>query len=445
MQSRLSVWWGSHLTFGQPDAGIELLMGARDRCDEVGDEFWAAYAEGALSLGRVFQGREDLAVEHLLAMGARRRVHPSTRLQVDELTRQVLVDYALGRYHAVGEATEVIARGLDGVSEINVQGTALAVAGWIGVEQGDAVSVVSDMEALLARYLTEGELQHVPSILLALSRALLAEGRPDEAAAHLLASWTVPELQAFVRARLWYRHDLALCELLAGRTESAATGFEDLLADATAVANPQEEARAHFGLGLLLRQAGEHQRAEGHLHAALEVHSHHGYRQMAAGALEGVAGLELDHGRPTVAVRLFGAAAAVRTEAGVSFRLGWQTGYDADLDRARAQLDESVFTEEWSRGRELALPDAVDLARRGRGERGRPTFGWDSLTATEQKVAGLLVEGRTNPEIAHALLMGRETVKSHVSSILRKLGLANRTQVASALAARAGTKIANGG
>lgn len=32
--------------------------------------------------------------------------------------------------------------------------------------------------------------------------------------------------------------------------------------------------------------------------------------------------------------------------------------------------------------------------------------------------------------------MGRETVKTHVSSILRKLGLANRTQVASAVASR---------
>ena len=56
-----------------------------------------------------------------------------------------------------------------------------------------------------------------------------------------------------------------------------------------------------------------------------------------------------------------------------------------------------------------------------------------------QQVAELLVDGSTNPEIAHALLMGRETVKTHVSSILRKLGLANRTQVASALATRVGS------
>ncbi|MEZ5135423.1 MAG: hypothetical protein R2699_10310, partial [Acidimicrobiales bacterium] len=374
MDGRLSVWWGSHMTFYAPEAGIGILTDGRDRCDEVGDAFWAAYAEGALALGRVFQGRDDLAGAHLQAMAARRRVHPSTRLQVDELTRQVVVDYALGRYDAVHDTTEVIARGLDGVSEINVLGTAMAVAGWVRVEQGDAAGVAVDMEALLVRYLNEGEMQHVPSIILALARALLAEGRADEAAAHLQGSWDVPELQRFVRARLWYRHDLALAELLAGRTASAVAGFEAMLDDATAVANPQEQARAQFWLGLLDRRAAAHHRAEGHLHDALETHAEHGYRQMAAGALEAVAGLELDHARPAVAARLLAAAAAVRAEAGVTYRLGWQTEYDADLDRARSSLDDGAFAEAWRRGSELDLAEAVELARRGRGERGRPTF-----------------------------------------------------------------------
>lgn len=116
MEGRLSVWWGSHLTLYQPDAGIELLSGARDRCDGVGDRFWAAYAEGALALGRVFQGRDDLASEHLHAMAARQLVHPSTRLQVDELTRHVVVDFALGRYDAVREVADAVARGLDGTA-----------------------------------------------------------------------------------------------------------------------------------------------------------------------------------------------------------------------------------------------------------------------------------------------------------------------------------------
>ncbi len=54
-----------------------------------------------------------------------------------------------------------------------------------------------------------------------------------------------------------------------------------------------------------------------------------------------------------------------------------------------------------------------------------------ALSLREQQVLEQLAHGRTNREIAATLVISEETVKSHVSNILAKLGLENRTQVIS--------------
>jgi DNA-binding NarL/FixJ family response regulator len=52
------------------------------------------------------------------------------------------------------------------------------------------------------------------------------------------------------------------------------------------------------------------------------------------------------------------------------------------------------------------------------------------LTARELEVVSLIGSGEPNKRIASALGIGERTVRSHVSSILAKLGLSSRTQVA---------------
>lgn len=58
------------------------------------------------------------------------------------------------------------------------------------------------------------------------------------------------------------------------------------------------------------------------------------------------------------------------------------------------------------------------------------------LSPREREVAHLVAQGRSNREIAEALIVGERTIETHVSSILAKLGLSSRRQIAAWVAER---------
>jgi DNA-binding NarL/FixJ family response regulator len=72
-----------------------------------------------------------------------------------------------------------------------------------------------------------------------------------------------------------------------------------------------------------------------------------------------------------------------------------------------------------------------------------PVGGLDSLTAREREVLALLVEGRTNRQVAGQLFISEKTVSVHVSNLLAKLGVNSRAEAA-ALARRSGPSGAGG-
>ena len=134
-------------------------------------------------------------------------------------------------------------------------------------------------------------------------------------------------------------------------------------------------------------------------------------------------------GRNQHAARLFGAADAIRQRSGeVRFKV-YQDGYEAAVSAVRDALGEYDFDAAWAEGAALSTEEAIAYAQRGRGERKRPTSGWESLTPTERDVVRLVSDGLANKDIAARLFISPRTVQTHLTHVYTKLGLTSRVQL----------------
>ena len=87
-----------------------------------------------------------------------------------------------------------------------------------------------------------------------------------------------------------------------------------------------------------------------------------------------------------------------------------------------------------SEGRSTLAPEAADVLVKAVAA---PREIGDTLSQREREVLRLMAEGLTNADIAARLVIGVSTVKTHVSSVIAKLGCSTRTE-ACALAIRRG-------
>lgn len=115
------------------------------------------------------------------------------------------------------------------------------------------------------------------------------------------------------------------------------------------------------------------------------------------------------------------------------------------LGRARALLALGIVRRRARRRGDArkAIEEAVavfeECGARGWAERARSELGRiggrrrdHGLTSAERRVAALVAEGRTNREVAAALVLGERTVETHLSHIYAKLGVRSRTELARA-------------
>jgi DNA-binding NarL/FixJ family response regulator len=98
------------------------------------------------------------------------------------------------------------------------------------------------------------------------------------------------------------------------------------------------------------------------------------------------------------------------------------------LKRSRpAEIAQAVRTV--AAGESLLFPAAIRRLAAGQGNpRARAVLERAALTEREAQVLRLMTRGLSNAEIAAELVLGIQTVKTHVSSLLGKLGARDRTQ-----------------
>jgi predicted ATPase/DNA-binding CsgD family transcriptional regulator len=181
---------------------------------------------------------------------------------------------------------------------------------------------------------------------------------------------------------------------------------------------------------------------EARLKEAVRIQERIGHRWGVAASVEGLAWVAASSERLERAALLLGASAALWQDLGNPLLPYWRDHHDGCEAAARTGLGEARYRARWEEGFALgwerqiaaALEDEAPVPRQAPST---PEGDTGELTARELEVARLVADGLSNPAIASALFVSVATVKTHVSHILRKLGLESRTQLAGWVAAHA--------
>ena len=211
------------------------------------------------------------------------------------------------------------------------------------------------------------------------------------------------------------------------------------------VGNKQGLGNKLSDLGRVSHEAGDGRAAARHYAESLRLLWEGGDAWYLASPIEGMAAVAVEAHRDDQAARLLGAAAALRERSGATVWPGERGRLDRAVAVVRAALGEQDYAREMAVGRMLTLSEVVaevaalaDAFPNPAASAPPPSPAEAAgLSRREQEVLRLLAAGKSNPEIADALFIGRGTVKTHVGNLLTKLGAASRTEVA-AIAHRRG-------
>jgi excisionase family DNA binding protein len=329
------------------------------------------------------------------------------------------------------------ARARSPAASARLRSKALTWEGTIAHFQGeDAADLLAESLRLCQR---TGDSLGAAFALLTIGMIMLAQGDQNRAESFLeRASDRFQRLSHRRGTALSFFH-LGLLAYGRGRPVRAATLLTEALGRHRDLADNYGVAISLNALGLVACDQGDQRRAIDSFRESLGVWRTIGTEEVLADWLAGVATLAVARGQGERAVRLFARADALADALGYAFPPPERQRHERAAMTSRQALGDTAFDAAWSAGRAASLAHtladaeaflttaAADLAGRDMPD---PAVTATGLTPRELDVLHLLVEGKTNPEIAAALFIGRQTVVTHVRHILAKLGVETRTAAA---------------
>ena len=209
----------------------------------------------------------------------------------------------------------------------------------------------------------------------------------------------------------------------------------DLLMEAVALCRKHDARQIMFvylnSLGRAALQRGDVTGARQMFAECLIGNRDFGWKMRFVESLENVASLALAEHEELRSARLLGAADSLRHDIGYVAYATERLYRDRDVVVARRALGDEAFESAWREGRAMTVADAISealdcLDGESRHQKNPPS----TLSRRELDVLRLLVEGKSDREIAGDLFISHHTVMRHVSNILNKLGVESRTGAA---------------
>ena len=330
-----------------------------------------------------------------------------------------------------------------GQAPVAVRTNAMQTAGWLAGYQGDYDAAAALLTEAIRLARADEDRWGTAMALMPLGQAELQRGDYQQAAARTEEAITLflPLEATAITGPQFLNRAYTLLGRIAfalGDFERAAAALEEALGRARARGFRWGLGDTLRCLGDLARERGDHEGALAFYRESVELATDHGDRRFLAQTLAGIAVVVAVQGRMESAVRLAGAAAALRQQIGIPVEEWQRAAYDLGLERARATLSAGAFAAAWAAG--FALPAAAVIAEALAAAApvapaGEPSGTTDpalaaGLTPREREVLRLLADGSSDREIAAALSISERTAGNHVQHILQKLNVDSRTAAA---------------